>query len=25
LMEKETIDGENVLQVMEEFAPKTKR
>lgn len=25
LMEKETIDGENVLQVMEEFAPKTKK
>ena len=25
LLEKETIDGENVLQVMEEFAPKTKR
>ena len=24
LLEKETIDGENVLQVMEEFAPKTK-
>jgi len=23
LLEKETIDGENVLQVMEEFAPKT--
>ena len=25
LLEKETIDGENVLQVMEEFAPKTKK
>ena len=25
LQEKETIDGENVLQVMEEFAPKTKK
>ena len=25
LMEKETIDGENVLQVMEDFAPKTKK
>ena len=25
LMEKETIDGENVLQVMEEFAPKTNK
>jgi len=25
LMEKETIDGENVLQVMEDFTPKTKR
>ena len=25
LMEKETIDGENVLQVMEEFTPKTKK
>ncbi len=24
LLEKETIDGENVLQVMEEFTPKTK-
>ena len=24
LLEKETIDGENVLQVMEEFAPKNK-
>ena len=24
LLEKETIDGKNVLQVMEEFAPKTK-
>jgi len=25
LLEKETIDGENVLQVMEEFTPKTKK
>ena len=25
LMEKETIDGENVLQVMEDFAPETKK
>ena len=25
LLEKETIDGENVLQVMEEFRPKTKK
>ena len=25
LLEKETIDGENVLQVMEDFAPKTKK
>ena len=25
LLEKETIDGENVLQVMEEFAPKIKK
>jgi len=25
LLEKETIDGENVLQVMEEFAPNTKK
>ena len=25
LLEKETIDGENVLQVMKEFAPKTKK
>ena len=25
LVEKETIDGENVLQVMQEFAPKTKK
>ena len=25
LLEKETIDGENVLQVMEEFATKTKK
>ena len=25
LLEKETIDGQNVLQVMEEFAPKTKK
>ena len=25
LLEKETIDGENVLQVMEEFASKTKK
>ena len=25
LLEKETIDGENVLQVMEEFAPKTNK
>jgi len=25
LLEKETIDGENVLQVMEEFAPKNKK
>ena len=25
LLEKETIDGENVLQVMQEFAPKTKK
>jgi len=25
LLEKETIDGENVLQVMEEIAPKTKK
>ena len=25
LLEEETIDGENVLQVMEEFAPKTKK
>ena len=25
LLEKETIDGENVLQVMEEFAPKSKK
>jgi len=25
LLEKETIDGEYVLQVMEEFAPKTKK
>ena len=25
LLDKETIDGENVLQVMEEFAPKTKK
>ena len=25
LLEKETIDGENVLQVMEEFSPKTKK
>jgi len=25
LLEKETIDGENVLQVMEEFAQKTKK
>ena len=25
LLEKETIDGENVLQVMEEFKPKTKK
>ena len=25
LLEKETIDGENVLQVMEDFTPKTKR
>jgi len=25
LLEKETIDGENVLQVMEEFAAKTKK
>ena len=25
LQEKETIDGENVLQVMEDFAPKTKK
>jgi cell division protease FtsH len=24
LLEKETIDGENVLQVMEEFTPKLK-
>ena len=25
LLEKETIDGENVLKVMQEFAPKTKK
>ena len=25
LLEEETIDGENVLQVMEEFVPKTKK
>jgi len=25
LLEKETIDGENVMQVMEEFSPKTKK
>ena len=25
LLEKETIDGENVLQVMEDFTPKTKK
>jgi len=25
LLEKETIDGKNVLQVMEEFTPKTKK
>ena len=25
LLEKETIDGENVLQAMEEFTPKTKK
>ena len=25
LLEKETIDGENVLQVMEEFTPETKK
>jgi len=25
LLEKETIDGENVLQVMKEFTPKTKK
>jgi len=25
LLEKETIDGENVLQVMQEFTPKTKK
>ena len=25
LLEKETIDGESVLQVMQEFAPKTDK
>ena len=25
LLEKETIDGENVLQVMQEFAPKIEK